>query len=81
MHFVYVLSSRDFKKSYVGLTDDIDRRLRQHNDGKSPYTAKYKPWELVHTESFVDRAEAAKREKFLKSKSGRNYLKAVIFKG
>jgi len=79
MYWVYVLQSEKFAKSYVGYTDNVQRRLSEHNAGKSNFTSKYKPWKLKHIESFNLKGEAIKREKFLKSKSGRKFLKDVVF--
>ncbi len=79
MYKVYVLKSLIAKKSYVGITDDIQRRLAQHNSGNRYYTKRYKPWKIVYTENFTDREEARKREKYFKSAVGRRYLKKLVF--
>ena len=78
MHYVYVLSSINFKKSYVGCTDHIERRLTEHNSGKMTYTKRYKPWKLIYTEEFATLAEARKRELYLKTGAGRRFLKTVF---
>ena len=79
MFKVYVLKSRVADKSYVGSTDNIERRLAEHNIGKSKFTSRYKPWELIYAEEFSTREEALKREKYLKSANGRRYLKGKVF--
>ena len=79
MYFVYILKSINFSKTYVGITDNIERRLSQHNNGDSFYTKRYLPWEIVHKEEHSDRIEARKREKYLKSAAGRRYLRKEIF--
>jgi putative endonuclease len=66
MFYVYVLYSAKLKKRYVGSTDDIPKRLRLHNAGRSRFTSGGFPWALVHSESFNTRSEARKRERFLK---------------
>ncbi len=76
---VYVLSSLSTPKSYVGYTDNLDRRLGEHNSGKNNYTQKYKPWKVVHTESFKSMEEAVGREKYLKSASGRKLVLKKLF--
>ncbi len=43
MYKVYILKSSDYPKTYVGITDNIDRRLKEHNSGKNFYTKRYKP--------------------------------------
>ena len=80
MFTVYVLKSTVFKKSYVGYTVDLVRRLEEHNSGKGNYTKKFMPWTVIYTEDYQNENEAKKREKYLKSKVGRNFLKTVFSK-
>ncbi|MBX9830513.1 GIY-YIG nuclease family protein [Candidatus Babeliales bacterium] len=76
MHYVYVLRSvGNPDKTYVGFTNSIDNRLHCHNDGKSIYTAKYKPWILVGYVAFQEEFQAISFEKYLKSGSGKVFLK------
>ena len=66
MHFVYILECRD-GHYYVGLTQDVPKRLAVHNSGNGPsFTEIRLPVELVHQESFETLDEAARREKQLK---------------
>lgn len=74
MFFVYVLWSDKLQKRYVGSTVDIQKRLREHNAGKTPFTKSGKPWRLVCTEELPDNSSARKRELFLKSGVGRKWL-------
>ncbi len=62
------------------MTKDLDRRIKEHNKGKNKSTKSYAPWELIYQEVFDSRIEARKREKYLKSGNGREYLKLVIIK-
>ena len=78
-YWLYVLRSRNFLKSYVGFTDNLERRIKEHNSGRHVYTKRYLPWEVVHTETFLHREEARQREKYLKSAAGRRFLKKHIF--
>jgi len=80
MFITYVLKSNSAKKSYVGVTDNIERRLREHNSGKNFYTKRYAPWEVIHAESFDSFEKARSREKFLKTTSGRRFLKNLFDK-
>jgi len=74
MKYVYLLQSRkDPSRRYVGLTDDVKRRLAAHNAGQSPHTAKYRPWALVVTIEFADEARAVAFEQYLKTGSGRAF--------
>jgi len=60
----------DPKQTYVGFTEDLKSRLSAHNNGQSPHTSKYKPWELTVYLAFKERARALEFEKYLKSHSG-----------
>ena len=75
MYFVYSLESTDGKHWYVGITDNVDRRLAEHNDGKSIHTNKYKPWKLRSYTAFMDPHRAEAFERHLKSHSGRAFAK------
>jgi predicted GIY-YIG superfamily endonuclease len=75
MHFVYILESDDQQHWYVGLTDDIDRRMTEHNSGKSSHTSKFGSWELKTYTAFRDRNRAEAFERYLKSHSGRAFTK------
>jgi len=75
MRYVYVLQSeRDPERHYIGSTDDPARRLDEHNSGKSPHTAKFRPWRARASFAFDDPASAATLERYLKSGSGRAFL-------
>ncbi|MEK7195146.1 MAG: GIY-YIG nuclease family protein [Patescibacteria group bacterium] len=75
-----MLKSLVAQKFYTGKTNNIGRRLAEHNSGKSRYTKRHKPWELVYSENFPSEKEAAQREKYLKSAAGRKWLKNVYLK-
>ena len=78
MYFVYVLKSIAFLTRYVGSAEDLEKRVNKHNQGRCRYTAGRRPWKLVHYECFETRAEAYKRELFLKSGQGRKYLDDLL---
>jgi len=78
MYFVYVIKSKVDGRLYKGLSTDPENRLREHNTGKTKSTRPYKPWELVYTEEFDDIEEARKRELYLKSGIGREYLNNIL---
>lgn len=60
------------------MTDDLERRIIEHNTGQSAYTKRFLPWKIIHTEIFTTREEARKREKYLKSSVGRKFLKTLF---
>jgi len=76
MKYVYLLQSiSQPTKRYVGLTTDLKKRLKEHNTGKSPHTAKFKPWEIVVAIALTDDKRAETFEKYLKSGSGHAFAK------
>ncbi|MEK7563258.1 MAG: GIY-YIG nuclease family protein [Patescibacteria group bacterium] len=75
MHYVYVLESADASHWYVGVTDNVERRLAEHNNGHSHHTSKYGLWNLKLYIAFPDRVRAEQFEKYLKSHSGRAFTK------
>ena len=76
MKYVYLLQSVEFPdETYVGLTDDLRSRFTAHNTGRSPHTAKYRPWRLVTYVAFSDERKAVEFERYLKSASGRAFAK------
>jgi len=77
MFYVYAIKSTFRNYIYVGLTDDIDRRVSQHNNGKSRTTKLYRPFDLIYHESLETRPEARQREKYFKSGAGKEFLKSL----
>jgi putative endonuclease len=76
MRYVYLLQSIDHPdETYVGLTDDLRSRFSAHNAGRSPHTAKFRPWRLVSYVAFADERKAVEFERYLKSASGRAFAK------
>ena len=74
--YVYILQSDlDPRRLYTGLTDDLPTRVRTHNAGRVPYTAKWKLWRLKTYVAFSDRVRAVEFERYLKSASGRAFVK------
>jgi putative endonuclease len=74
MFFVYVLISKIDNKFYIGLTQDVEKRLAEHNSGKNVSTKHRKPLILVYYEAYLNQEDASGREKFLKSGSGHSFL-------
>ena len=76
--FVYVLRSLKDGKRYVGMTDNIVRRLEEHNKGSVTSTTLRRPFELAYSEEVPDRQTARTREKYLKSAAGRRYVRKIV---
>ncbi len=60
---------------YVGFTEDLRTRLKIHNSGHVPHTAKSRPWRIKTAMAFTDRQRATEFERYLKSSSGRAFAK------
>lgn len=80
MHWVYILESVQHKeRHYTGSTSKaIKERLRRHNQGDYAFTNKYRPWTIVYTEQCKSRSAAIKRERYLKTGSGREEVKRIL---
>lgn len=63
---------------YTGITNNIDRRIQEHNAGFNKSTKARTPFVLIYSEETRSRAEARIREKYLKSGSGREFIKEFI---
>jgi predicted GIY-YIG superfamily endonuclease len=76
MYYVYLLQSLPYPdKKYSGITEDLRKRLAEHNSGKSIHTNKFKPWKLVTYIAFDKRVKAEAFEKYLKQGSGHAFGK------
>jgi putative endonuclease len=80
MFTVYAIFNRDNNKVYIGQTDSLERRIKEHNNHTfKSYTSRFQGlWELIYKESVANRSEAIKREKQLKSYRGREFIKQFI---
>ncbi len=75
MYTVYVIKSKKDAKLYYGFTNDIKRRLKEHNEGKVISTMSRTPFELVYFELTSTVELARKKERYFKSGFGRKYIK------
>jgi putative endonuclease len=78
MYYTYVLYSKSYDRLYIGQTQNITHRLESHNLGLVKSTKHYIPWKLIYVEKFMTRSEAMKKEKQLKTGSGREFLRNKI---
>jgi len=80
--FVYILRSESTGRYYVGHTDDLPRRISQHNDPTyhgSKYTKRNQgPWTCVFSEQYETRSAAMHREQEIKAKKSRDYIEFLI---
>ena len=77
MFHVYAISSLKHNYIYVGLTQEINKRIRKHNKGWERTTKFYKPFELIYSEVCKTRVQARVREKYWKSGIGKEKLRIL----
>lgn len=71
MYYVYILKSINFPKQiYTGSTPDLKQRLKSHNEGANKHTGKFRPWKIIWYAAFINRKQAERFEKYLKTSSG-----------
>ena len=78
MFYVYVLHSDQDAGFYIGFSSDLKKRLAQHKRGAATATSYRGPWKLIYYEAYVEQADALGRERYLKSGSGRRFLRAQL---
>jgi putative endonuclease len=78
MYCVYILQSVDHDKFYIGVSKNIDVRLKKHNNGSSKSTKPYRPWRIIYTEKFENKGGAYKREFYLKQPRGYQEKRKII---
>lgn len=78
MYYVYAIKSISKNYIYVGMTNNLVRRIDQHNKGENMTTRAYKPFILIYSEMKERRIEARNREKYLKSGVGKEFLRSLI---
>jgi putative endonuclease len=80
MYWTYALYSESADKIYVGQSDNLEKRVAQHNGLYKfrSWTKRYKPWELFYSEGFETRKEAILRENELKTGIGREFLRQKL---
>ncbi len=75
MFYIYCLESLKDKGLYIGFTEDLKKRLVEHNRGLNFSTKRYIPWKVIYYEGCVEESDARRREKYLKTTQGGRLLK------
>ena len=78
MYYVYILQSKKNGRYYIGSTNNIDRRLSEHNSGQTKSLRYIKPLALVYAVKFNTRTEACREEQRIKQQKSRKYIKELI---
>ena len=76
-YYVYIESLED-KTYYVGSTQNLESRLKRHNEGRVAYTKPRRPWKLIYSEEHPDRSNASKREYEIKKHKSREFIETLI---
>ena len=77
-YYIYILQSLKNKSFYIGYTNNLKKRFREHNNGKSHATKSLRPYKLIHYEAFVNQKDAKNREEYLKSGWGWRSIKKML---
>lgn len=78
MYYVYILKSEKDNKLYIGQTNNLEDRIRRHNEGRVKITRNRRPFTLLVSKKFESRSEAVNVERYLKSLKGGNEFKKVL---
>ncbi|MFC2080248.1 GIY-YIG nuclease family protein [Bacteroidota bacterium] len=77
MYTIYAIRSDTDGRIYVGMTENLEKRLLEHNSGITKSTKGFRPWKLIFTEEAESRVQAREREKYWKSGCGKEQLKKL----
>lgn len=78
MYYVYIIYSKKLEKIYKGSTNDLRKRIKEHNNNKVKSTKNGKPWKLIYYEAFINKSDSLIEEKFLKSGKGKERIKYLL---
>ena len=78
MFYIYCLESKTYNELYFGYTKDLKRRLKEYNQGLNFSTKRYIPWKLIYYEACLNENDAKRREKYLKTSTGRRMFRRRI---
>lgn len=77
-YYVYISESAEESDLYIGFTNNLRKRIREHNSGKSNFTRNRDFWKLIYYEACLNKKDAKRREEYLKKTQGRRMLKLRI---
>jgi len=78
MYFVYALISEKDSEFYIGYTEDIEKRIKDHNEGKNSSAKTRRPLRLLYYEAHTSKTDALKRERYFKTTKGKTTLRQII---
>ncbi len=77
-YYTYVLLSQKDKKFYIGFSEDVFKRLTQHNKNKNISTKSRTPFDLIYYEAHLNKKDALRRESYFKTSSGKRTLRQML---
>ena len=77
-HYVYILRSLKDRLFYIGYSEDLKTRVKDHNQGKNISTKNRRPLELIFYEAYPNKADALRRESYFKTTKGKTTLKQLL---
>jgi len=77
-HYIYVIESVKNCNLYIGYTNNLRKRIKEHNRGLNFSTKPYMPWQLIHYEVYLNENDAKRRERYLKTNQGSRLLKRML---
>ncbi|KKP68625.1 MAG: hypothetical protein UR66_C0004G0025 [Candidatus Moranbacteria bacterium GW2011_GWE1_35_17] len=77
-YYVYILLSLKDGNFYIGFTEDLKRRVSEHNSGKTFSTKCRKPFEIIFYEAYRNKYDALRREKYFKTTKGKTTLRSML---
>lgn len=78
MYYVYVLLSFRDKKFYIGFSEDVKKRLEDHNAGRNTSTKTRRPLKLIYFEAHLCKKDALRREFYFKTAKGKSTLRLML---
>ena len=75
---LYILKSQIKNRYYIGHTNNLERRITEHNSGQTKFTKPYRPWKVVYHKIYNNKSDAAKAEILIKSKKSRVFIEKLI---
>lgn len=78
MFYVYIIESLKDGELYIGYTKDLKKRFEEHNHGLSSATRRYLPWKVIYYEACLNKDDAIRRERYLKTSQGGRLIKRRI---
>jgi len=76
--YAYILRSQSTGRFYTGHTENLTKRIYEHNHQRTRSIKNRGPWELFYSEVFTTRSEASRRERQIKSMKSRHYIEALV---